>query len=187
MKIKTKNHSTKKYFIILLVLILIIIGAITFEIIKIQPWKTNVTTNSESKKNNSSTLPNKNLSNTSSDNSTSITNSDAANHTPTQYEGTNPNNDTELSGFINYKNVTSNQLSIRITINQLLNTGTCDLTLTNGSKSFAQTADIIENPSSSTCKGFDIPLSRLSSGKWQININIKSNGKAGIITGEVSI
>lgn len=186
MKIKTtKNH--KFIYIIIIILIIVAVGFVLFFNFKIKDnshnsSSINSNTNSQTSK-NSKEKDNKNLNNT-----TEINNdANPADHTPAQYEGSNPNTDSTLSGFINYKSIANNKLSIRVTINQLLSSGTCDLSLTNGSNSFTDTTDIAENPSSSTCKGFDIPLSKLNSGTWKITIKIVGGGKTGSITGEVNI
>ncbi len=116
--------------------------------------------------------------------------------TPAQYENEGKNNsgsgstsDQKLSGVINYKAVTNGSLSIRTTIDQKLSTGTCTLTLTNKTtgKTVTKTADVFANPSSSTCKGFDVPTSSLSSGTWNISISVRSGSALGTITGQVSL
>jgi flagellar basal body-associated protein FliL len=107
--------------------------------------------------------------------------------TPKQYEGPDVNTLDYLSGVITYAGATDNYLSINTTINQYLNTGTCELTLTQGGRTVSRTADIIANPSSSTCDGFSVPLSELGGGNWSINIRLTSGDKNGTITGEVSL
>lgn len=94
-----------------------------------------------------------------------------------------------LSGTINYKAVVDDALSIRVTIYQPLDTGKCVLTLvrTSDSKQVSRTTQTVENPSSSTCNGFDIPVSELGSGRWSIKVAISSGDKTGEITSEVSL
>ena len=109
--------------------------------------------------------------------------------TPKQYENTDTNPTTKLTGFITYSGKNDNNLTIRITINQLLKeTGTCTLTLTstNGQK-IERTATTIDNPSSATCQGFDIPLSEIPVGDYQINIDIKTAHQNGNIKGSITI
>jgi len=106
---------------------------------------------------------------------------------PTQYEGNDPNNAASLTGFISYSSVVDGNLVIRTTIDQALSSGTCKLTLTKGGESITKTSDIVANPSSSTCSGFDIPTSELSSGTWTMKISITSGNKTGTITGETTI
>ena len=107
--------------------------------------------------------------------------------TPKQYEGPDVNTLDYLSGVITYAGPADNNLIISTTIDQYLSSGTCELTLTQGSRTVSRTADILANPSSSTCDGFDIPLSELSGGTWNINIKLTSSDRTGIITGEVNL
>lgn len=110
--------------------------------------------------------------------------------TPSQYENPNSHDSiTSITGVINYQSVLNNQLAIRLTIDQSITSGTCALTLTHqaGSATVSRTAPIIINPSSSTCEGFDIPLSELRSGSWDILIKLTGDNKSGEIKGQVTI
>ncbi len=119
------------------------------------------------------------------------TNTNNPDKTPPQYDTpkTDEPQKPTISGVINYKSVSDDTLTIRTTIDQRLDTGTCILKLTRNSppKSVTKSADVIANPSSSTCKGFDIPTSELGAGYWKILIIVTSGEKKGEITGSVSI
>ena len=106
---------------------------------------------------------------------------------PVQYEGENPNSKSELSGVISSTRVADGKLTILTNIDQFLSSGTCELTLSSGDKTFTESANIITMVSTSTCDGFDIPISNLSAGTWQINIKLTSGDKQGNITGETKI
>lgn len=94
----------------------------------------------------------------------------------------------ELSGVISYKSVVNNILVIRTTINQVLNSGSCVLTLRSYTgKVVTQSADIAHNPSSSSCQGFDIPLSNLEKGAWSIEIKVTGDGNSIILKETVEI
>ncbi|MBQ3305955.1 hypothetical protein IJH02_00760 [Candidatus Saccharibacteria bacterium] len=116
------------------------------------------------------------------------TETDNFNEVP-QYEGENPNELHELTGIITYTGKTSENLSIRVSIDQILGSGTCNLTMTSGSATYAAAAPIIQSgATTSSCEGFDVPLSELSAGKtWNINIKLTSEEKTGVISGEVSL
>lgn len=94
-----------------------------------------------------------------------------------------------LSGVTNYKSVVDDMLSIRVTIYQVLSSGTCTLTLIRSSdgKQVSKTAEIVQNPSSTTCAGFDIPTSELGTGSWNISVGLSGDDKTGRINDEVSI
>lgn len=80
---------------------------------------------------------------------------------------------------------------IRTLISATVGDGSCTLTLTQGAKSVTKSAEIQSLPSSATCKGFDVPVSELSAGKWQItvtyeNSTIKSSANSSIAIQEVA-
>jgi hypothetical protein len=101
---------------------------------------------------------------------------------------TNPSS-SSLSVDITASNKTSSLIQIRVQINSIVNSGTCDITLTNGASSVHHSAAISPLASTSTCKGFDIPLSELSPGKWNYTITVKdtSTNQTGAASGTVSI
>ncbi|MBH2007641.1 hypothetical protein I8H83_03495 [Candidatus Saccharibacteria bacterium] len=124
--------------------------------------------------------------NTSGDTNSQSTHEKEKDITPA-YEGDNPNQASDLSGSINYSAVAGTTLIIRTTINQTLSSGACQLTLTNGSKTITRSSQIAQNPSSSTCEGFDIPTSELSGGTWSITIKITGDSKSGSLSGSATI
>lgn len=105
-----------------------------------------------------------------------------------QYEGEDPNEADSLSGVITRADVTGQNLVIRVNIDQYLGSGRCELSLTrNGTTIYTDTASIVGVASTSTCEGFDVPVSGLGSGNTQINIKISADGREGMIRGEVDI
>lgn len=106
---------------------------------------------------------------------------------PQPYEGKDVNEADSLTGTITYSSVVGNNLIIRTTINQMLGSGVCELTLTSGDSTVTKTANIIQNPSSSTCEGFSVPTSELSKGNWNISIKIRSDKRNGTLAGDVVI
>lgn len=127
-------------------------------------------------------------------NSSSASDDNTGGKTPTQYEGANPNNNSSLTGIINYKSVVNNTLQIRTTINQYLDEGSCILTLNgpNG-QTYTNSVNIIANPSSSTCYGFDIPLDLIQAdqdkrrGEWTINIHMTSGTRTGDLQDKIAL
>ena len=105
-----------------------------------------------------------------------------------QYEGENPNKASGITGVITYAGVSGSNLMIRVNIDQYLNGGTCSLGLKkDGNNIYSDTAPIVDSASTSTCEGFNVPVSSISSGKLNIVINITSGDKSGTITGEVTV
>lgn len=104
------------------------------------------------------------------------------------YEGKDINSTGTLSGAITHISVADGTVIVRTNIDQSLSSGTCSLTLKNGSKSVTKSAPIAQNPSSSTCQGFNIPVSELSNGKWSIAITVTDSQNNNVtLTGEVSV
>lgn len=106
----------------------------------------------------------------------------------TQYEGGDPNVAEELTGAVTYAGVTDGVLMVRVSIDQYLSEGVCELTLVQGGASiYSDTASIVGDVSTATCEGFDVPVGGLGGGNVEININLNADGKSGVIRGEASI
>lgn len=85
-------------------------------------------------------------------------------------------------------NKTSDMLLVRTLIQTISSSGTCSLTMTGpGKMTYTATSAIQPNASSSTCQGFNIPLSNLGQGTWSITINFQGDGISGSATKEVTI
>lgn len=179
------NKKTSRAWLIIIALILVLFGVFLIWNYFIRPDKPqSPPTNPE---NNQPIKPssNKEVDHDKEEQNTPSANNDGK--TPTQNEGDNPNTSENFTGFITNKNInsTSQQLTIRVTIDQLVQpAGTCTLRLTSAESGsvVTKTAPTIDNPSYSSCQGFDIPLSELSSGKWRIDINVRNATKSGNIT-----
>ena len=105
-----------------------------------------------------------------------------------QYDGDDPNDAEELSGVISYAGVNDGNLIIRVNIDQYLTSGECALSLSkDGANIYNMTAKIESSVATSTCVGFNVPTSGLSSGDLKVKIELKAGGKSGIIEGEVTI
>lgn len=85
---------------------------------------------------------------------------------------------------------TSNPVSIDLSANQESNgsvtvlsklygvdSGTCKLTITNGSREYVATADIIYQPDFSSCAGFSISKDKLGAGTWAVSLVINNEPK----------
>jgi len=113
------------------------------------------------------------------------------NKTPTNNE-TNTDNSTSSTGSLVItrpleNEVISNILQIRTLINGVNDNSKCELIMSNANKSITKTAGIQALASSSTCQGFDIPVSDLSSGEWTIKINIINNSSNLTATRKIKI
>lgn len=106
-----------------------------------------------------------------------------------QYEGENPNTAAELTGVVTYAGLVGDKLTIRVNINQYLSGGSCALRLVfeDDVNVYSETVNIVNSASTSTCEGFDVPRTGLAGGKYSIIINLDSDGKTGVINGEVNL
>lgn len=109
--------------------------------------------------------------------------------TPEKYEGQDVNKLEKLTGAITYSAKTTDKYRIRVNIDQFLKLpGTCMLSVISAGKViYTDYVNIVSNPSSGSCEGFDIPLTKLSPGEYNIKIEINANQKTGIIEGKVTI
>ena len=109
--------------------------------------------------------------------------------TPEKYEGQDVNKLEKLTGTITYSAKTTDKYRIRVNIDQFLKLpGTCMLSVVSAGKVvYTDYVNIISNPSSGSCEGFDIPLTKLSPGEYNIKIEVNANQKTGIIEGKVTI
>jgi len=103
------------------------------------------------------------------------------------YEGEDPNKKEDLTGTITTSRVSGDNLIIRISIDQYLSSGVCKLSLKKSDKTYEKSADISSDASTSTCEGFDIPISELENGSWTILVELDSGNKNGKIEGGVTI
>ena len=104
----------------------------------------------------------------------------------TQYEGDNPNEANELTGVITYAAVNGDNLIIRVNIDQYLDGGKCELNLIQNGVKYSDSSNIV-SITTATCEGFNVPVSKIGSGSYQIVIKINSGDKTGTINGEVNI
>ena len=82
----------------------------------------------------------------------------------------------------------SNTLYIRSLIQTISSNGRCTLSMHNTSgQTYSNSVELQAGPSTSSCKGFNVPLSQLSPGKWTINIHYEDNNVTGDTEGEITI
>lgn len=85
-------------------------------------------------------------------------------------------------------NQDSTTLRIRTIVQSVSSSGNCTISMKGPSgKSYTEKVEAQPLPSSSTCKGFDIPISSLSKGDWTVTINYEDAGVTGSATKEVSV
>lgn len=105
-----------------------------------------------------------------------------------KYEGEDPNENEKLTGVITYAGATSNNVIVRVNIDQYINGGSCILKMIkNDSVEYEETSNLIADVSTSTCEGFNIPRAKIANGNYIIRIELVSGDKTGSISGELNI
>lgn len=80
-----------------------------------------------------------------------------------------------------------NVYQIRTLIERVVNGGTCTITLTKGNQKVTKSATTQALAQSSTCQGFDIPVSELELGTWQVSIALTGSEYSGNTSGTIEI
>lgn len=105
-----------------------------------------------------------------------------------QYEGDDPNLSEELSGSVTYAGVLDDRIIVRVNIDQYLSEGDCELSLlSDGDVVYNESVNITNSASTATCEGFDVPVSSVGTGNYEIVIKMSSGEKSGVIKGEVGV
>ncbi len=102
--------------------------------------------------------------------------------------GTPSEQKSDTAVVISSTTINSGIVSIRSILQTIDSSGTCSVSLTKASKILSRSSGTQSMGSYSTCSGFDINTSDLSSGEWEIQLNYKgSSGQAGTAKGMLSI
>jgi hypothetical protein len=95
-----------------------------------------------------------------------------------------PDNDTtiQITFIANAQDAAGQPLLVRTILGGITD-GTCDLKLTKDGASISKSASVILQNTTYMCDGFEIPLSELSTGEWQISLTVKaSDGRQNVAT-----
>lgn len=110
----------------------------------------------------------------------------AAEEDPKQNDGSEGGDTSDVALSITSAEQQNDQLQIRTLIHSI-QAGTCTLTLSSGGQTITRSAETQSMASSSTCMGFDIPLSELTTGEWTITINYQGADLSGTATQAVQV
>ncbi len=105
--------------------------------------------------------------------------------TPTPIEGSNKKN---VEVIITAAAQNGSTLQIRTLISAVTGSGTCTLSLSRSStpELIVQSA-VIPSSSSSSCQGFDVPVSQLASGTWKATITFNNDELTGSTSRTVDV
>jgi hypothetical protein len=89
--------------------------------------------------------------------------------------------------MITAANQTDTQLQVRTMISTVTTTGSCTLVLSQGDTRITRDANVQAASSTTTCMGFDIPISELGSGSWNLTVNFENDTLIGTSSRSVSL
>ncbi|MDB5165275.1 MAG: exported protein of unknown function [Candidatus Saccharibacteria bacterium] len=89
--------------------------------------------------------------------------------------------------IITAANQNSGMLQVRAQISGVVSIGQCILTMSKAGQTVTKTADTQGLASTSTCKGFDIPVSELSTGSWNANLTYENDTLSGTTSRVITI
>lgn len=98
-----------------------------------------------------------------------------------------------IKGKIDNTSLVNGSLQVRVTINEVINDGTCELALVGPrEQKYNNTTQIIANSSTtSICNGFDVLVNDIErdrdkqTGKWSVTVNLSTKTRQGKLTGEI--
>lgn len=187
MKINSASKSNKKLAVIVTVLALVLIGGYGAYAAVNHAWPFPAAEDDNTAQNQAADTPNIQT-------DPSIAPGEPAPSTPDSPktpQESEPSEDTPAKGSVGVTITAVNNydgfLQVRSLIENVSGNGSCTLTLKKGSKTVTKTSGIQALPSSSTCKGFNVPVSELSPGSWSITLNVTTDGKTGSATKEYEV
>ncbi len=187
-KTKTNSHRVPVYrrpvIIIGVLCVMIVVAVLTIIILNLS--RSSQSSQSESSSQPSSPAPSQPERPSADQPSTPETPSDKD---ILQYEGGDPNDENELSGYVAVKSVDEGVLTIVASISQYLQSeGSCTLTLyQSGEAAASSTLAALPDVTSSVCGPFEFLVSDLSPGSYIIDIAVSGDGKTGHISDEIEI
>ena len=109
--------------------------------------------------------------------------------TPAQYEKVKDETASDaISATVTHSSIDNRKFVLRLTINELVKgSGNCLLYMVSGNKKYNDKVEIVSDPTSSTCAGFDVDIAKLSSGTWNYTVTITSGKRTGKVEGKITI
>jgi len=184
MKIQKRSNNRKKIILIAVAAILIIgaIGAYVAYSLLSQPDDSSVNydkaTNEQKEAGSSTKANNVNT----SDESKFSSGSDQAEAPVPQDNGKG-----KISATMTAANQNGSVVQIRFDLGGVTSSGTCTMKLTKGATSVTKSAGVQAMAGSTTCKGFDVPTSELSTGTWQVSLHFENDELVADTTGTLEV
>lgn len=182
MKIKNSSPNKRKKIILLIVIVVVLLGGYTAYAAAAQMWPFSSSNNTKqvNTPNDQVDSSGKNPDLQKQDSTT--TDDQSSPKAPVQNSpGNTTTPTTKVNVTITSVIISGSNLKVSSLIEAVTNNGTCTLTLTKDGQTITKAAEIQALPSSSTCKGFNVPLSQLSSGVWHLTLAVNTDNKTGSV------
>ncbi len=183
MKIK-KSHSTKKVIILsaLLFLIIGVVGLIAYY--SLTPTESPSNAGTTTDQNDTTPTEGRSVNPTIPDaKEETVTSPDqpSSDPVPEPTPSTESDGKSTVGMEITAANQNDSTVTIRTLIEAITSLGTCKLIIkaVDSGKTYQASAGVQALPSSSTCKGFSVPVSELGTGQWNIAVTYESNDLKG--------
>lgn len=192
MKVDKSSHHPKRKIFIIIISILTISSVVYFAYMKVSDHNKNQSTTNyssptdEQKATGSSIKQNTN--NATAGKTNAINNNQPLDPVA-QPDGKSIINISMTSPLDNTIYKQSDTIQLRFLIESKESSGTCKLTLSkDGSNSIEKVASLFQSgPTTSTCRGFDIPATSLSVGKWNVDLVFENDTIYGHTNGNILI
>jgi len=175
MKALSKKSRSKKKLIILVVALLVVIAGSVFAYAKLANPAKDQDSSATGQNNSETTKTNNNPATPQQQNAGSNQKQDIVDKD--QNQSTTPPD--SLTVTITAANQNGSVVNIRSLVNTVSSDGTCTLTVTNGSSKTTKTSGLQALAGSSTCQGFDLPVSSLPKGTWHIVLSVTAGNAKG--------
>lgn len=190
MKLQSKKIPKKPLLITTVVVVLLVASVLTYVYAfngNIFGWNNQKTSSNETPSTNLNTPTDEQIKAGNDIKNENVKKTDENTNTPPTPSSNPGSNKQDVEVIITAANQNSGTLQIRTQISRVVNTGQCTLNLTKSGKTVTKTADVQALATTSTCKGFDIPVSELSTGSWNATLTYESDTLSGTASTVVTI
>ncbi len=84
-------------------------------------------------------------------------------------------------------NQNNTTFQVRTSIGAVTGSGTCTLRINQGDRIFTATSSVQALPTTTTCQGFDTPMSELGPGRWTVSLRFENETITGTASKEVEL
>lgn len=184
-----KKDTTKRVIIIIgLVLALLVAGVAAAALLKLGPFASTALPRESVDLNKPTDDQVKNGESIKQDTVENKGGSTGSDPLPSPTPGTTPGDKSTVDMQITAYNQDSDTVYIRSLIQLITSSGSCQLRMSgpNG-KTYSATSGVQAVSSSSTCGGFNIPVSSLSPGNWTINLSFSNDSYSASVTRDIVV